>query len=266
MKNGLYIGLGAYRGGGFNPGSFLVGKKGAYFDPADATRLWQDSAGTVAATGATDPVGLYQGRGPLEPITWAQTADANRPTRSSNRLAFPSTQSMDGGPNLRAVLNAANHYYAEGSATVTALAGIQTLFIMSTNGAAATRFAVSISATGFMRVVYRRLDADSPIIVTATIGAVTAGVPFTFKATADILGGGVGALGGWINGTRVITADIAGTGAAEATDSARSRLGADNAGTPGNLLTGSLGRLIFANTAPTGSDAASLSAWVAAGA
>jgi hypothetical protein len=135
MINGIGISIGGTRRR-FNPATF-VGAKGAWADFSDSSRLWQDSAGTVPATGATDPVGLVQFQGPVQPVTAAQSSDALRPTRAAGGLAFNGTsQFMEFGANFRDILSDAPGVSLLLGFNLTSLINVNTLVRISTTAGA----------------------------------------------------------------------------------------------------------------------------------
>ena len=265
MINGIGISIGGTRRR-FNPATF-VGAKGAWADFSDSSRLWQDSAGTVPATGATDPVGLVQFQGPVQPVTAAQSSDALRPTRAAGGLAFDGTsQFMEFGANFRDILSDAPGVSLLLGFNLTSLTAVNTLVRISSNTATFTRFLFFVGTDGALRLTFRRNDGDLAPMLLGTPGSVVTGVDYVAEAYIDFANGGAGAVQTVLNGVTVETAALAGTGNTSATTSPRGRLGANIADTPAFFLTGRLrSRFLFKNAWTAAADRASARAWVAAG-
>jgi hypothetical protein len=265
MINGIGISIGGTRRR-FNPATF-VGAKGAWADFSDSSRLWQDSAGTVPATGATDPVGLVQFQGPVQPVTAAQSSDALRPTRAAGGLAFNGTsQFMEFGANFRNILSDAPGVSLLLGFNLTSLTAVNTLVRISSNTATFTRFLLFVNTDGSLRLTCRRADGDIGTVLVGTPGSVVTGVDYVAEAYIDFANGGAGAIQTVLNGVTVETAALAGTGNTSATTSPRGRLGANLADTPALFQTGRLrSRFLFKNAWTAAADRASARAWVAAG-
>ena len=265
MINGIGISI-VGRRGRFNPATF-VGAKGAWADFSDSSRLWQDSAGTVPATGATDPVGLVQFQGPVQPVTAAQSSDALRPTRAAGGLAFDGTsQFMEFGANFRDILSDAPGVSLLLGFNLTSLINVNTLVRISTQQAPFTRFLFFVGSDGSLRLTFRRVDGDIAPMLLGTPGSVVTGVDYVAEAYIDFANGGAGAIQTVLNGVTVETAALAGTGNTSATTSPRGRLGANIADTPAFFLTGRLrSRFLFKNAWTAAADRASARAWVADG-
>ena len=265
MINGIGISI-VGRRGRFNPATF-VGAKGAWADFSDSSRLWQDSAGTVPATGATDPVGLVQFQGPVQPVTAAQSSDALRPTRAAGGLAFDGTsQFMEFGANFRDILSDAPGVSLLLGFNLTSLINVNTLVRISSNTATFTRFLLFVNTDGSLRLTCSRADGDIATVLVGTPGSVVTGVDYVAEAYIDFANGGAAAVQTVLNEVTVETAALEGTGNTSATTSPRGRLGANIADTPAFFLTGRLrSRFLFKNAWTAAADRASARAWVAAG-
>jgi len=251
----------------YNPSTFLVGKKGAYFDPADATRLWQDSAATTPATGATDPVGAYDGNRPdTTVLRYTQSDNAARPTRASNRLAITGSQFMSANAEMLDLFNAAPAAYLGFKFNAASLTATRPLATWSTTTAGNALLGVVLLNTGAVQVYYRRAAGDTVATENSAAGVVTTGTDYVLRVSLDWLNGGAGALRVMLGATQIISATVAGSGVTDAAASARARLGANLTGVPPTQsFSGSLSRFVGINALPTGADDAAIYAWLQAG-
>jgi hypothetical protein len=270
MKISLDLSLAglASSGGGvsFTPASWLADKKGFWIDPADTSRMWQDSAGTIPATGAADPVGLIHAQGPLTPVKLDQTISASRPSRSSSRFYFDGVDDFfDGDINVRAILNNAPGVAFLWRGRMTPPDHTAMLGFSAEVGLAQVRFIARVTSSGAMWVNYRRLDTDGEISVSSATNRVPFNTDCTLEYYLNYATGGAGALEMIVNGVTVHTAAVAGSGNTSATTPGRMRLGRNLSQNPPYFFAGTMGRMVVANTVPNGADRVNLRTWINGG-
>ena len=260
---GLGIGIGRRRA--FSPAQWGGATPHLWADFSDSSRLFQDTAGTVPATGPTDPVGYVRFSGLPDGVG---TNGSGFPLRSSNGLSWDGVDDR----LLIATTGAGLTNNAPGFSlllgqTFSTLAGINTILGIATTAITTTRFLVSVTTTGEVSIAYRRLDGDSLTTVLSAAGVITTGVAYWVEVYADMTTGGAGALVCIVNGVTVINASIAGTGNFSATNSGRTRLGSSLVTTPTNFLSGRMAPRIAMRgnwTAPA--DRVAIREWVVAAA
>ncbi|RTL05373.1 hypothetical protein EKK58_08210 [Candidatus Dependentiae bacterium] len=131
---------------------------------------------------------------------------------------------------------------------VDAIGAVQRFLSFSTGGSAATpRLIIGLNAIGNLSVQVRRGDADSTTVAASGAVVFSAATTHSLIVTVDYAAGGTGAIKGYVDGPEVLSASLASTGAASATDSLRARLMANLASSAADHLDGRLSRCIVAS-------------------
>jgi hypothetical protein len=253
MSLGMNMGIRLGGASGFSVSRFLSGGKGAAWDFRRQAGLGETTtAGDVIAD---DPIGRIEGVGGTAGAFSATTTQ--RPTWKTTHALFDGVANrMDADATANAVFQNVGAGMIAISAELANLTSSYTLCAWRNGSTGAARFAITILATGAVRISLRRLDADAQTDVTSATGLITAGVPFKLVTTVDWLTGGAGSVRAYLDGTSIINGTLAGTGATENTASQTSRLFTSTAAgvfTPGKCVS-----LIAVNKIPTDSERASL--------
>lgn len=249
----LALGLGV--SGGRPPGAiagWLAGQERVADWRPELGLMWQtiDTAQPVTATGQS--VGrIRAAAGGAAEMPLIRGTALSRPTYGGGDFIFDGGDSWDGQDGTLELSRAAGRVTCAARVWFDSLPTDARLFSCAPGGLAAqTRLGFIVGSAGAVGVQARRLDGDGTTTAFSATGQVTAGGWVSLLWTVDFLTGGAGALSCYINGGGdVIGGALAGSGLSSDTQSARVRIGSNQAGTPGDLLTGKLRRLIFAQGA-----------------
>ncbi len=224
----------------------LAGTTGFTLNPADTANLDQSSGGGSPVVSAADPVGRFTSINGTTTYTFQQATAAARPAWQTTYLDYDFVDdNMD---------NAASYGFSASLSgeTITArvrpanLAVAQTVFLTSGVSATNTRRRIQILTTGAVALFSRRADGDGGTTVSSAAGVIVAGSAYTIQ-TRIRFNGGADEIEILVNGVSVATGTQGGTANAvsDAASSARARLGANAAASPGELMRGRIGRLVY---------------------
>lgn len=225
----------------------LSGKLGVYYDPTDASVLWQDTGATVAVTTPADPVRLMQSKFGTTAFNLSPNSDAERPAWDTTSLTYDGTDdrlfilSTSFGQNAPALCITA---YVK----PTSLAFKRTVVQISADATSSYRLTAWVNTDGSVEVRSKRLDADVGVTVTTAAGLVTVGNAAIITAVMDAAG--TGGISVRVNGAEVATGSLGGVaGNTSNTVTSRVKIGARGAGT--ERMAGEIGRVILTAFLPT---------------
>jgi hypothetical protein len=266
MKLSLCLSLTNQRGGGAaDPAAdledMLAGTGGFALQMNDLTRLWQESTMTTPVSVASDPIGairskfgttvydLVQATAGIRPL-WNGVGAGGYLAASSQRIAVGSPAYSQNTPALAGAV----------AFRVTDISSFRTVFQISTNVGTAARALMSVTNTGAIRVLSRRLDADADTNTVSAAGVIAINTPYVVSWQVDFAG--TGGVEIWVNGASVATGTLAGSPANTSnTVTNRLQLGAFNTGTP--FFNGQIGSSVFTPFLPTAGQRATMEAWLA---
>lgn len=267
MQIGIGLGLGMRRAG--SAIAAYLGRQSRYADWRPVLPyLWQtdDTSSAVTADGQTAGRMSAQ-QGSAADMLWTQATSDARPTWRTTYMDADGGDTFVAAGQTAGLLNGAAQVCFAGRLRIDAIGAVQQFLGLSSGTAAgASRLMVGADATGKLQVQVRRLDADSATTATSAAAAFTAATNHSLIVTVDIFAGGSGAIKGYVDGTEVLSASLASTGAASATDSLRGRLLGNLANTAADRLDGRLYRCIVAagtSAIPTAAERAAIFAELA---
>lgn len=225
--------------------ALLAGTAGFALDPADATTVFTDSAGTIpVATPNVDSIGRINSKFGNTSYFWTATAPT-QPLWTGVAANFDGTDDALFGTTFNALNNATG-------ATFTfrikqdAFAGVnRCIFSCSTSVNSAIRFRLQARSDGSLSVDMRRLDADAgQSFITAT-GLIVAGNAYTVQVTINYL---TGAVEIFVGGVSVFTGTytaVDGISGVQNSGSTRVRLGVNSTNTLNDYDDGLIGCMVL---------------------
>lgn len=268
MRIGIGLGLGMRRGGSAIAGYLSRQSRYADWRPA-LPYLWQtdDTSTPVTAAGQTVGRSAAQAASAAD-MLWTQGTEAARPTWQTTYLDGDGGDSLEGASATLGLLRAASQACVIMRLRVDAIGAEQQFLSFSTgNNAANPRLMIGLNATG--NLVVRVRHTDSTVTTTAISGAAafTGAATHSLIVTVDYAAGGADAIKGYVDGTEVLSASLASTGASTNTDSLRARRFANLAASAAEIHDGRQYRCIVAagtSAIPSAAERAAIFAELAA--
>lgn len=230
--------------------------------------LWQTDDTSTPVTAAGQTVGRSAAQvASAADMLWTQSTGAARPAWQTTYLDGDGGDYMDGSGSAPGLLRAASQACVITRLRVDAIGAAQRFIAFAAGTTGQPRLMIGVDTTGRLAVQVRRADADTTTFAASAGAAFTAGADHSLIVTVDYAAGGSGAIKGYVDGSEVLSASLASTGAAADTDSGRSRRFANLAASAAEFHDGRQHRCIVAAGAsaiPTAAERAAIFAELAA--
>lgn len=190
-----------------------------------AAYLWQtdDTSTPVTAAGQTVGRSAAQAASAAD-MLWTQATEAARPTWQTTYLDGDGGDSLEGASATLGLLRAASQACVIMRLRVDAIGAVQRFLSFSTGSNAANpRLMIGLNASGNLVVQVRRTDLEVTTTAISGAAAFTGAATHSLIVTVDYAAGGADAIKGYVDGTEVLSASLASTGASTNTDSLRAR-------------------------------------------